>query len=187
MHYLPNEIPFFSLYLSMDRKRVFNEAIFIQCHFLQVLILQVGGRLAMNRSLPYDTPHLLMSNLEPRHTYYIQVAAYNSRGAGPFSHTLEVRPEPSLAHLGAAAGISEGAALKGVAWLTPLVIGFVIVIAMIATAALVYVRKAAATNNVQRGKFPVNLTPVLFHGRDSGKKNSATPTFREFQLVSMIW
>ena len=73
---------------------------------MQVLILQAGGRLAMNRSLPYDSPHLLMSNLEPRHTYYIQVAAFNSRGTGPFSETLEVRPEPSLAHLGSPAGIS---------------------------------------------------------------------------------
>ena len=54
----------------------------------------------MNRSLSYDSPHLLMSNLEPRHTYYIQVAAFTSRGTGPFSETLEVRPEPSLAHLG---------------------------------------------------------------------------------------
>ena len=68
--------------------------------------MQAGGRLAMNRSLPYDSPHLLMSNLEPRHTYYIQVAAFNSRGTGPFSETLEVRPEPSLAHLGSPAGIS---------------------------------------------------------------------------------
>ena len=68
--------------------------------FFQVLILQAGGRLAMNRSLSYDSPHLLMSNLEPRHTYYIQVAAFTSRGTGPFSETLEVRPEPSLAHLG---------------------------------------------------------------------------------------
>ena len=47
-----------------------------------------------------------MPPLEPRHTYYIQVAAFNSRGTGPFSETLEVRPEPSLAHLGAPAGIS---------------------------------------------------------------------------------
>ena len=62
--------------------------------------MQAGGRLAMNRSLSYDSPHLLMSNLEPRHTYYIQVAAFTSRGTGPFSETLEVRPEPSLAHLG---------------------------------------------------------------------------------------
>ena len=31
--------------------------------FFQVLILQAGGRLAMNRSLAYDSPHLLMSNL----------------------------------------------------------------------------------------------------------------------------
>ena len=142
----------------------------------------------MNRSLPYDSPHLLMSNLEPRHTYYIQVAAYNSRGTGPFSETLEVRPEPSLAHLGAVAGISEGAAssssLKGVAWVTPLVIGFVVVIALIATAALIYVRKAAGANNANSNKFnPVNLTPVLFNSRDS-KKSTATPTFREFQLVS---
>ena len=61
-----------------------------------------------------------MSNLEPRHTYYIQVAAFNSRGSGPFSETLEVRPEPSLAHLGAVAGIAED---KGIAWITPLIIG----------------------------------------------------------------
>lgn len=89
--------------------------------FLQVLILQAGGRLALNRSLPYENPpHLLMSNLEPRHTYYIQVAAFNSRGSGPFSETLEVRPEPSLAHLGAVAGIAED---KGIAWITPLIIG----------------------------------------------------------------
>ena len=138
----------------------------------------------MNRSLPFDLPHLLMSNLEPRHTYYIQVAAYNSRGTGPFSDTLEVRPEPSLAHLGAAAGISEtGAAIEGVVWVTPLVIGFVVVIAMIATAALIYVRKAANANN-NAAKFPVNITPVLFNTREHPKKNSATPTFREFQLVS---
>ena len=89
--------------------------------FPQVLILQAGGRLALNRSLPYENPpHLLMSNLEPRHTYYIQVAAFNSRGTGPFSETLEVRPEPSLAHLGAVAGIAED---KGIAWITPLIIG----------------------------------------------------------------
>ncbi len=138
----------------------------------------------MNRSLPFDDPHLLMSNLEPRHTYYIQVAAYNSRGAGPFSATLEVRPEPSLAHLGAVAGISEGASLKGVAWVTPLVIGFVVVIAIIATAALIYVRKANSVNNANSNKFPVNLTPVLFDGRDHVKKHSTTPTFREFQLIS---
>ena len=66
--------------------------------------MQAGGRLAMNRSLSYDSPHLLMSNLEPRHTYYIQVAAFTSRGTGPFSETLEVRPEPSLAHLGKVSG-----------------------------------------------------------------------------------
>ena len=72
------------------------------------------------------------------------------------------------------------------AWVTPLVIGFVIVVAMIATAALIYVRKAATTNSshVNSAKFPVNLTPVLFSGRgDPVKKNSSTtPTFREFQV-----
>ena len=86
---------------------------------------------------------------------------------------------------GAVAGISEGSSsLKGVAWVTPLVIGFVIVVAMIATAALVYVRKAANTNStINSAKFPVNLTPVLFSGRgDPVKKNSTTPTFREFQV-----
>ena len=63
-------------------------------------------------------------------------------------------------------------------------IGFVIVVAMIATAALVYVRKAANTNStINSAKFPVNLTPVLFSGRgDPVKKNSTTPTFREFQV-----
>ena len=149
---------------------------------LQVLILQAGGRLALNRSLPYEaTPHLLMSNLEPRHTYYIQVAAYNSRGTGPFSETLEVRPEPSLAHLGAVAGIAED---KGVAWITPLIIGFVVVVALIATAALVYVRKAASANTATH-KFPVNLTPIMFNsGRGKKSAPSSAPTFREFQLVS---
>jgi hypothetical protein len=53
------------------------------------------------------------------------------RGTGPFSATLEVRPEPSLAHMGAVAGISDGGAFKGVAWVTPLVIGFVVAIALI--------------------------------------------------------
>ena len=52
------------------------------------------------------------------------------------------------------------------------------------TAALVYVRKAANTNStINSAKFPVNLTPVLFSGRgDPVKKNSTTPTFREFQV-----
>ena len=65
-------------------------------------------------------------------------------------------------------------------------IGFVIVVAMIATAAcaLVYVRKAANTKStINSAKFPVNLTPVLFSGRsDPVKKNLTTPTFREFQI-----
>ena len=76
------------------------------------------------------------------------------------------------------------------AWVTPLVIGFVIVVAMIATAALIYVRKAATTNSaVNSAKFPVNLTPVLFSGRgDPVKKNAATPTFREFQVKTLnVW
>ena len=63
--------------------------------------------------------------------------------------------------------------------------GFVVVVALIATAALIYVRKAAATNATAH-KFPVNLTPMMFNsGR--GKKpapSAAIPTFREFQLVS---
>ena len=41
------------------------------------MILQEGGRVAANRSIqvsPTETaPHMLMSNLEPRHTYFIQV------------------------------------------------------------------------------------------------------------------
>lgn len=69
------------------------------------MILQEGGRVAANRSLllsPSDgKPHLLMSNLEPRHAYFIQVAAFTSRGIGPFSEVLKVRPEPLLAHSGA--------------------------------------------------------------------------------------
>ena len=58
---------------------------------------------------------------------------------------------------------------------------------MIATAALIYVRKAATTNSaVNSAKFPVNLTPVLFSGRgDPVKKNAATPTFREFQVKTL--
>ena len=137
----------------------------------------------MNRSLAYDSPHLLMSNLEPRHTYYIQVAAFNSRGTGPFSDTLEVRPEPSLAHLGAPAGISDDPSLKGVAWVTPLIIGFVVAIALIATAALIYVKRVASSVGTASNKLPVNLTPMLFSGRDHGKKTT-TPNLREFQLVS---
>ena len=41
------------------------------------MILQEGGRIAANRSLQVSptepAPHMLMSNLEPRHTYFIQV------------------------------------------------------------------------------------------------------------------
>ena len=59
---------------------------------------------------------------------------------------------------------------------------------MIATAALIYVRKAATTNSaLNSAKFPVNLTPVLFSGRgDPVKKNAATPTFREFQVIQFL-
>ena len=70
------------------------------------------------------------------------------------------------------------------AWVTPLIIGFVIAIALIATAALVYVKRAASNLNTTSNKLPVNLTPILFGaGRDQGKK-TATPNLREFQLVS---
>ena len=78
----------------------------------------------------------------------------------------------------------DGTTLKGVAWVTPLIIGFVIAIALIATAALVYVKRAASNLNTTSNKLPVNLTPILFGaGRDQGKK-TATPNLREFQLVS---
>ena len=77
----------------------------------------------------------------------------------------------------------DGTTLKGVAWVTPLIIGFVIAIALIATAALVYVKRAASNLNTTSNKLPVNLTPILFGGRDQGKK-TVTPNLREFQLVS---
>ena len=69
------------------------------------------------------------------------------------------------------------------AWVTPLIIGFVVAIALIATAALVYVKRAASNLNTTSNKLPVNLTPILFGGRDQGKK-TVTPNLREFQLVS---
>ena len=78
----------------------------------------------------------------------------------------------------------DGTTLKGVAWVTPLIIGFVVAIALIATAALVYVKRAASNLSTTSNKLPVNLTPILFGGgRDQGKK-TATPNLREFQLVS---
>ena len=79
--------------------------------------------------------------------------------------------------------LSDGTTLKGVAWVTPLIIGFVVAIALIATAALVYVKRAASNLNTTSNKLPVNLTPILFGGRDQGKK-TVTPNLREFQLVS---
>ena len=69
------------------------------------------------------------------------------------------------------------------AWVTPLIIGFVVAIALIATAALVYVKRAASNLNTTSNKLPVNLTPILFGGREQGKK-TVTPNLREFQLVS---
>ena len=68
-------------------------------------------------------------------------------------------------------------------WVTPLIIGFVVAIALIATAALIYVKRAASNLTSTTNKLPVNLTPILFGGRDTGKK-TATPNLREFQLVS---
>ena len=66
----------------------------------------------------------------------------------------------------------------------PYFTGFVVVVALIATAALIYVRKAANTNSTAH-KFPVNLTPIMFtSGRGKKPAPSAAPTFREFQLVS---
>ena len=59
---------------------------------LQIMILQeVNGRVASNRSISWERNHLLMSNLEPRQSYYIKIAAFNSKGIGPFSKVLHVR------------------------------------------------------------------------------------------------
>ncbi len=69
------------------------------------------------------------------------------------------------------AGISEN--IKGAAWITPLVIGFVIAVAIIATAALVYVRRSALVNTIhsrsgqdaKQARLPINLTPIFFGGK----------------------
>jgi hypothetical protein len=60
--------------VQIENNKCFKNYFF---NLFQVMILQEGGRIAANRSLqvsPTDgAPHLLMSNLEPRHTYFIQV------------------------------------------------------------------------------------------------------------------
>ena len=111
--------------------------------------------MAANRSLQVSptesSPHMLMSNLEPRHTYFIQVAAFTSRGIGPFSEVLKVRPEPSLALSGASqvaiTDIDEymgrhSSESNSSVWLIPLlVVGLIVFLSAMATAALIYVHR----------------------------------------------
>ena len=101
------------------------------------MILQdVDGRVASNQTISWKTNHLMISNLEPRHQYYIKVAGFNSQGVGPFSQVLEVKPEPSLA-LGAVATSDEEGS-NG--WLVPFIICFVVTIGILATATLLFIK-----------------------------------------------
>ncbi len=81
-----------------------------------------------------------------------QVAAFTSRGIGPFSDVLKVRPEPSLALSGASQvaitdideymGRHSAESNSGSAWLVPLlVVGLVVFVSALATVALVYVHR----------------------------------------------
>ena len=119
---------------------------------LQLMILQdADGRLASNQSISWKTNHLLMSNLEPRHTYYVKVAAYNSQGVGPFSSLLTVRPEPSLA-MGAMSASGDGKAeTKG--WVVPFVICFVLTLGVLATLALFFVKYRATRGGLASPPF----------------------------------
>ena len=86
------------------------------------------------------------------------MAAFTSRGIGPFSEVLKVRPEPSLALSGASqvaiTDIDEfmsrhSADANASGWLVPLlVVGLVVFVSAMATAALVYVhRQRVKTGN----------------------------------------
>ena len=175
---------------------------------LQLMILQdADGRVASNQSIPWNTNHILMSNLEPRHTYYIKIAAYNGQGIGPFSMLLTVRPEPSLA-LGAVSVSADGSAGSTSGWVVPLVICFVIAIGILATAALFFVRFRRGqsiwkTGNGREANRLYNLTsqtlaslnrrrkvrkPEVVHSTSTGNFDLATtattPTNQgEFQLL----
>ncbi|CAB4070176.1 ROBO2 [Lepeophtheirus salmonis] len=82
----------------------------------QLMILQ-NGQIASNQSLEQSQNWVMMSNLEPFHTYEIKVAAYNSKGLGPFSESILVKPEPSSMFKGAAVSDSTSSSSSSPIWL----------------------------------------------------------------------
>ena len=89
---LPNNVQLISSLLLPYIMFPFHCILFTLFSHLQIMILQeVNGRVASNRSISWEHNHLLMSNLEPRQSYYIKIAAFTSKGIGPFSEVLHVR------------------------------------------------------------------------------------------------
>jgi hypothetical protein len=97
-----------------------------------------------------------------------QVAAFTSRGIGPFSEVLKVRPEPSLALSGASqvaiTDIDEymgrhSADANSGGWIIPLlVVGLIVFVSALATAALIYVHRQRLKTGGSSGQVGPHLT-----------------------------
>ena len=131
-------------------------------------------------------PNLILSNLEPHHTYHVQIAGFNSRGVGPLSPRMEVVPRPANdvdfvsdqagrdrpTHdaLDEAAGGDRGSLA---AWLVPTLLCFAIVTGLAAGYVLCS-RNPDLRRSVSGGSYPKIRMPAFssgFFARPVGRRN----------------
>ncbi|TRY78393.1 hypothetical protein TCAL_08987 [Tigriopus californicus] len=160
----------------------------------QILIYQHNGQIASNLSVPWHLAHVVLSNLEPHHTYHVQIAGFNSQGLGPYSQRLEVRPEPELAY-GTSLAASEKAvdnnnsSLGASSWIIPTVICFA-VLAVILAGYVIYTRSRGSPRSPTSMRHRHKLRLPSFSATSlSGQKlffpsrNRKMDVQKEFQLL----
>ena len=155
--------------------------------FIQVLILQ-HGHVASNLTVAFDDSNIVLSNLEPRHVYEVQVAAFNGEGLGPFSQPLEVRPEPSLALTAGAMAAedlndSSSDSSSSLLWIIPVVIALII-LGLLFFSAVILVRRSK--NHHQQSHHFSSGNPLFSLGRKSNKNSSShfqAAERKDFQLI----